>query len=128
MKTQLLVITLLAGIVSADAGDKSVLGAMAGTYDTFPGGHIPRLIIETNGDFAITSHIARCHIVSPVKTDKEANTVSFDSQCTAGDMKGMRTHETWARFYEDDNAYLVTVSTVKGRIAISLWKMQNKNE
>jgi hypothetical protein len=48
-----------------------------GTYIGFPGRHIPRLLVGTDG-FAISSHIASCvTIKSTLKPDKDTHVVSL---------------------------------------------------
>jgi hypothetical protein len=97
-----------------------------GTYDSFPGRHIPRLSVGTDG-FSISSHIASCVIIkSTLKRDKDTRVVSFDARCTI-DGKTIISHENWRVFSENGETYLATVTTTgKGKPAIDLWIRQEE--
>jgi hypothetical protein len=93
-----------------------------GTYDSFPGRHIPRLSIGTDG-FSISSHIASCvTIKATLKQDTDTRVVSFDARCTI-DGKTKISHEKWRVFSENGETYLATITTTgnKGKPTIALW-------
>jgi hypothetical protein len=93
-----------------------------GTYESFPGRHIPRLSVGTDG-FSISSHIASCvTIKSTLKQDTDTRVVSFDVRCTI-DGKTIISHEKWRVFSENGETYLATITTTgnKGKPTIALW-------
>jgi uncharacterized protein YchJ len=97
-----------------------------GTYDSFPGRHIPRLSVGTDG-FSISSHIASCAVIkSTLKQDKDTHVVSFDARCTI-DGKTAISHERWRVCSEEGETYLATITTArKGKPAIDLWIKQKE--
>ena len=124
-KLLLAAVAVVALVPSASAEGLSDMPPV-GTYDSFPGRHIPRLFVETDG-FSISSHIASCDIIkSTLKKDKDTDVVSFDARCTL-DGKTHISHENWRVFSEDGETYLATISTIgKGKPGINLWIKQEK--
>jgi hypothetical protein len=99
----------------------------SGVYDSFPGHHSPRLTIEAGG-YSISSHIARCEILTrTVKHDKKSDIFSFDAHCGT-DKETWLSHEQWKVFRENGEVYITEVSTIKGRTFINLWIRQSEAE
>jgi hypothetical protein len=112
MRKLLLAIVMTTGAPLAHAESLSDMPPV-GTYDSFPGRHIPRLSVGTDG-FSISSHIATCvTIKSTLKQDKDTHVISFDARCTI-DAKTWISHEMWRVFAENSETYLAT-STTTGR-------------
>jgi hypothetical protein len=120
LATLLVITALVFGAPLAHAESLSDMPPV-GTYIGFPGRHIPRLTVGTDG-FSISSHIASCVTTkSTLSQDKVTHVVAFDARCII-DGKTWISHEKWRVFSENGETYLATVTTTgKGKPVIELW-------